>query len=87
MESGHGRQYRQLAEIDAYRRKLSELCGMARQSKQKTPVQTLFDECQLVAIDAYRRKQSNPPTRAEAIRQLCALAIRGERPSFEGAAA
>jgi hypothetical protein len=65
----------------------SELSGMAPQSKQKTPVQTLFDERQLAAIDAYRRLHSNPPTRAEAVRQLCAMAIRGERPSYEGAPA
>jgi hypothetical protein len=56
-------------------------------SVQKTPVQTKLDNRQLAEIDAYRRRQSNPPTRAEAIRQLCTIAIRGERPSFEDAAA
>jgi hypothetical protein len=55
-------------------------------SEQKTPVQTKLDNRQLAEIDAYRRKQANPPTRAEAIRQLCALAIRGEGPGREAAA-
>jgi hypothetical protein len=30
----------------------------------------------LAAIDAYRRKQSNPPSRAEAIRQLLLLVLK-----------
>lgn len=43
-----------------------------------TRVQTKFDDQQLAAIDSYRRKQPDPPSRAEAIRQLCALAIKGK---------
>jgi hypothetical protein len=45
---------------------------------RKTRVQTKFDERQLAEIDAYRRKQPDPPSRAEAIRRLCSLAIKGK---------
>jgi hypothetical protein len=45
-------------------------------SKRTTPVQTWMDNQEVAELDAYRRSQKNPPTRAEAIRQLCALAIR-----------
>jgi hypothetical protein len=60
---------------------------MPRKAEKRTNtlIQAGFDDRELSGIDRYRRKQSKP-SRAEAIRQLCALAIRGERPSYEGAA-
>jgi hypothetical protein len=44
-------------------------------SERKTRVQTQFDDPLLSAIDSYRREQCDPPSRAEAIRQLCAKAL------------
>jgi hypothetical protein len=41
----------------------------------KVRVQTKFDDPLLSALDAYRRAQRDPPSRAEAIRQLCARAL------------
>jgi hypothetical protein len=38
-------------------------------------VQTKFGVPLLMAIDAYRRQQLDPPSRAEAIRRLCAIAL------------
>jgi metal-responsive CopG/Arc/MetJ family transcriptional regulator len=43
----------------------------------KTRVQTKLDAPLLSAIDAFRREQHNPPSRAEAIRLLCAKALSG----------
>jgi hypothetical protein len=56
------------------------------EKRSKTLIQAGFDDHQLAGIDRYRREQTDPPTRAEAVRQLCLQAIRGER-SYEGAAA
>jgi hypothetical protein len=47
-----------------------------RSPEHKTRVQTKFDERLLAAIDGYRRGQRDPPSRAEAIRQLCTQALR-----------
>jgi hypothetical protein len=57
------------------------------EKRKKVLIQAGFDDRELSGIDAYRRKQPNPPTRAEAVRQLCVLATCGERPTYEGAAA
>jgi metal-responsive CopG/Arc/MetJ family transcriptional regulator len=35
-----------------------------------TPVQVRFPEDELNALDSYRREQRNPPSRAQAIREL-----------------
>jgi hypothetical protein len=47
-----------------------------------TRVQTKFDIQLLSALDAYRREQRDPPSRAEAIRQLCAKAL-NETPAVD----
>jgi hypothetical protein len=35
-----------------------------------TPVQVRFPDEELSALDSYRREQRNPPSRAQAIREL-----------------
>ncbi len=49
-----------------------------RSDGEKTRVQTIFKKAQLSEIDAYRRKRPDLPSRAEAIRQLCSLALDGK---------
>jgi len=48
------------------------------QKRDGTRVQTKFDDRQLAELDAYRRRQPDLPSRAEAIRQLVSLAIKGK---------
>jgi hypothetical protein len=62
---------------------------MTRKSEKraKTLIQAGFDDFEVSGIDRYRRGQANPPSRAKAVRELCALALRGERTGYEGAPA
>ena len=48
------------------------------QKRDGIRVQTKFDDRQLAELDAYRRRQPDLPSRAEAIRQLVSLAIKGK---------
>jgi len=41
----------------------------------KTPVQVRFDPAEREALDNYRRQQPNPPSRAQAARDLICLAL------------
>jgi hypothetical protein len=66
---------------------LSLLVGREHQAmSDRIRVQTKFDGPLLSAIDAYRREQLDPPSRAEAIRQLCDIALAGRvRPTLTSA--
>jgi hypothetical protein len=40
-----------------------------------TPVQVRFPDEELEALDGYRREQRNPPSRAQAIRELMRIVL------------
>ena len=43
----------------------------------KIPVQVRFEDAEFEALDNYRRQQANPPSRAQAARDLIRLALSG----------
>jgi hypothetical protein len=47
----------------------------AEKEMTKTPVQVRFEPAEREALDNYRRQQANPPSRAQAARDLICLAL------------